>query len=63
MDVEIVTENGNRVKNAVNTDSIIRFGPNVDGNGSYIKLSDGTSIHVADEFSEILETVLKADSK
>lgn len=62
MKVSVVVDGGSPIANVINTDSIARFGPTADG-GSYIKFTDGTSIHVSDPMSEITEVVLKADEK
>lgn len=52
---QIVSEG--TVKNAVNVDAIVRFGPR--GTGSYIRLIDGNSIEVADSFEEMIGILQK----
>ncbi len=61
MDVEIEVVGREPVKNVINTEAIIRFGPRL--NGTYVRLVDGSSIDVLDSFEEILQAVLKAQSK
>ena len=61
MDVEIEAVGRESVKSVVNTDTITRFGPTP--NGTYIRFIDGSSIDVLDSFEEILQVVLKAQSK
>lgn len=62
MQVRVIVDDAVQIENVVNTDTISRFGSASDG-GSYIKFIDGSSIRVADPMSEIVEVVLKADSK
>jgi len=61
MDVLIEVEGHPPVKNAVNVESIVRFGPR--DSGAYIKLADGSTIQVLDSYDAILHAVLTADAK
>jgi hypothetical protein len=46
------------VPNVINTDTIVRFGPN--RSGSYIHFVDGTSTNVTDDFKEIGQVIASA---
>jgi hypothetical protein len=62
MDILIEVEGSAPVKNAINVDQIVRFGPRTP-HGSYIKMSNGDSLQVLDPYDEILHTVLTAETK
>ena len=62
MKVEVESEGQLPVKNIVNIDTIVLVGPK-QPSGSYIRLTDGSSIHVTDSFEEIEQVVLQAQSK
>ena len=53
------------VENAINTDTIVRFGPWIikGVKAVNIKFVDGSSIYVSDSMEEIIQVVLKADEK
>lgn len=61
MDVMVEVVGHAPIKNVVNTDAIVRFGARA--NGSYIRFVDGMAIDVLDSFDDILQVVLKAQSK
>jgi len=58
---QLVVEYGKQVDNLVNIDTIVRVAPK--GQGSFIKLLDGTSIDVVDSFQEIAAVLLQAQGK
>lgn len=62
MDIEVEVAGHEPIKNVVNIDTIVRFGPRATG-GSYIRFVDGMAIDVSDSFDEIIQAVLKARAK
>jgi hypothetical protein len=46
------------VPNVVNTDTIVRFGPN--RSGSYMHFVDGSSVNLTDDFHEIGQVIASA---
>lgn len=52
---------GGTVETVVNTDTISRFGA-VSADVTYLKFSDGSTIHVQEPMQEIVAVVLKADA-
>jgi hypothetical protein len=44
--------------NVVNTDTIVRFGPN--RSGSYMHFVDGSSVNLTDDFHEIGQVIASA---
>ena len=62
MKTVMIVEGGETVETVVNTDTISRFGA-VDAGVSYLKFSDGSSIHVRETMQEIIDVVLQADAK
>jgi len=61
MEVLIEVKDNPPVKNTINIDQIVRFGP-LD-TGAYIKFSSGDTIQVLDPYTEIQHVVLSADAK
>lgn len=62
MKTVMIVEGGDAVDTVVNTDTISRFGA-VNADVTYLKFSDGTSIHVRETMQEIIDVVLQADAK
>ena len=62
MKTAMVVEGGEAVETVVNTDTISRFGV-VSADVTYLKFSDGSSIHVKETMQEIINVVLQADAK
>lgn len=58
----MIVEGGTAAEIVVNTDTISRFGA-VSGDVTYLKFSDGSSIHVREPMQEIIDVVLEADAK
>jgi len=46
------------IPNVVNTDTIVRFGPN--RSGSYMHFVDGSSVNLTDDFHEIGQVIASA---
>ena len=46
------------IPNVVNTDTIVRFGPN--RSGSYMRFVDGSSVNLTDDFHEIGQVIASA---
>lgn len=60
MEVEVHEKAGGG-KIAVNLDHLVKFGKWI--HGSYLVLTSGDSINVIDSYEEIVQVVLKAQSK
>ena len=61
MTVEIKVED-KIISNIINIETIVRFGPRLDGS-SYMRFVDGSTVELADSFDSITQAILKAQGK